>query len=98
MGCRLPQFDRVSFRVMNSSESVDLGIPLLRSRLHIDAPAPQLRDHGVQVRDSEVDHPLLLGPAEIFRVVLERAEDGRSAALLPDGIRYVYTEMVRVPL
>src|SRR5690606_29957714 len=70
---------------------------LVLPHLYINAAALKLRNHGVQISHSEVDHPLLLAPAEVFRVVLERTEHGGSTALLPDSIRNIYAEMVCVP-
>src|SRR5690606_2569472 len=93
---RFPQFNRISFRVMNSREPANLRIPFW-PHLYFDAQALQLRNHGIQVRNAEVDHPLLLGPTEVLRVVLERAEHGRSTALQPPRIGDVYSEMRGVP-
>src|ERR1700728_4244457 len=78
---RLPQFDRISLRVMQAGEPA-VGISL-RVNLDLDSRSLQLGRHFVEIPHSKVQHPNLLGIAEIFARLREGRESGCSCLLLP---------------
>src|SRR5580700_385245 len=80
---RLPQFDRISLRVMHAGKPA-VGIRL-RVHLDLDSSGLQLGRHFVEIPDSKVQHPDLLGIAEIVARLLEWSESGGSGLLLPRG-------------
>ncbi len=58
----------------------------------------ELGHHSIEVIHSEIDHPLLLRPAEIVGLLFERCKDRAASFLLPDAlVEVVYTEMFGVP-
>src|SRR5690606_27052168 len=78
---RLPQLDRIAFRVGQPREAairIVLGIDL-----DADPGRFQLAHHRIELANPEVEHPLLLRPAEIVAVGREGGEYRRSLALLP---------------
>src|SRR5229473_1316339 len=81
--CRLPQFDRISLRVMHAGKPA-VGIRL-RVNLDLDSRSLQLGCHFVEIPDSKVQHPDLLGISEIVARLLEWSESGGSGLLLPRG-------------
>src|SRR5580765_7662309 len=81
---RLPQFDRISLGVVQPRKPAD-GIGLWVN-LDRDSCSFQLGCHFVQIMDSEVHHPHLLGVAEIVSGLRERSEHRGTRLLLPDGI------------
>ena len=78
LASRLPQFDRVSFGVVDAGEAADLRHVPLGLGDHIDPGGAKLLQQPVEVADAEVDHRLLVG-GEIVAVVLERLEHHRPA-------------------
>ena len=81
--CRLPQFDRISLRVMHAGKPA-VGIRL-RVHLDLDSRSLQLGCHFVEIPDSKVQHPDLLGVPEIAARLLEWSESSGSGLLLPRG-------------
>src|ERR1700730_15437893 len=78
---RLPQFDRISLRVMQAGKPA-VGIRL-RVNLDLDSRGFQLGRHFVEIPDPKVQHPDLLGIAEVVAGLLECAECSGSGLLLP---------------
>ena len=69
----------------------------------VDGGGTELGDDGVEVGDSEVDHPVFFGIAEVIGVVGKGGEDGGSSFLGPGflvviGRDEVDSEMVFIPL
>src|SRR6266436_3758555 len=81
--CRLPQFDRISLRVMHAGKPA-VGIRL-RVNLDLDSRSLQLGCHFVEIPDSKVQHPDLLGIPKIVARLLEWSKSGGSGLLLPRG-------------
>jgi hypothetical protein len=81
--CRLPQFDRISLRVMQAGEPA-VGIRL-RVNLDRDSCGSWLGCHSVEIPDSKVHHPDLVGIPEIVARLSKRSENGGSCLLLPNG-------------
>ena len=94
---RFPKLDRVPFRIMNTSERAILrhAIPFLLL-FDGDSLAFQFFHHGLEVRDPEIQHPLLVH-SEIVSIFLERLEHGRSSLLLPEHFLHVYAEDIDIP-
>jgi hypothetical protein len=81
---RLPQFDRIAVRIGKVGKA---AIRLrLRMELYSDAGLFELRDHGVEIPDPEIDHPLTRGVAKIVGVGGKWREDRRPGLLLPGGV------------
>ena len=80
---RLPQFDRISLRVMQAGKPA-VGIRL-RVNLDRDSCGSQLRCHSVEIPDSKVHHPDLVGIPEIVARLSERNENSGSCFLPPNG-------------
>src|SRR4051795_1293100 len=78
---RLPQLEAVALRVNGVPEAAIAGL----GNLIVDCGAggPQLLEHGVKVVDPEVQHGLLLQPAEVVGVGRKRREHGRAGLLRP---------------
>ena len=76
----LPQLDPVAFGVDQPGEPAGAFLCLLA--VDRDPGRTELGHHGVQVADAEVEHPGLLGAAEVVGVGGERREH-RGATLLP---------------
>jgi hypothetical protein len=82
--CRLPQSDRISLRVVQAGEPA-VGIRL-RVNLDRDSSGSQLACHFVEIPDSKVQHPDLVGSLEKVARLRLRIENGGSGLLLPNGI------------
>src|SRR5690348_3579599 len=68
---------------MQASEAANVGV---RFRiLDLDARRAKLGDHFVDVVDTKIHHPSLIGIAEVFGGFGKRSENGRSGLLLPNG-------------
>src|SRR5215470_11571229 len=80
---RLPQFDGISLRVMQTSEAPNVGIGF--RVFDLDSCRSQLGHHLVHVMHSKVHHPGLLRVPEILGGFGKRSERGRSGLLLPNG-------------
>ena len=80
---RLLQFDRISLRVVQAGEPA-VGIRL-RVNLDLDSCRPKLGGHSVEIPDSKVHHPVLVGIPEMVARLRERSESGGSCLLLPRG-------------
>jgi hypothetical protein len=76
----LPQLDPVAFGVDQPGEPADAFLCL--RAVDPDPGRTELGHHGVQVADAEVEHPRLLGAAEVVGVGGKRHEH-RGAPLLP---------------
>src|SRR6476469_7527745 len=81
---RLPQLDAVSLGVAKLGEAT-VRIPLW---VHLDGlpGRAQLIDDRVEVGDTEVDHPGVLGRADHLRVQLEGREHRRARLLAPGAL------------
>src|ERR1700693_5344931 len=79
----LPQFDRISLRVMQAAEPA-VGIRLWVN-LDFDSRSLQLSRHFVEIPHAKVQHPNLLRIAEIFGGLREGSESGCSCLLVPGG-------------
>src|ERR1700753_3894708 len=77
----LPQLDRISFRVMQASETAVGG----RLRVHLDSDTRglQLCAHPVKIADSKIHHPDFFRISEIAALLREGTESGGSCLLLP---------------
>src|SRR5215831_12670171 len=81
--CRLPQFDGISLRVMQTSEAPNARI---RFRVFdLNSCRSELGYHFVEVMHSKVHHPDLVRIPEIFGRLGKGTEGGRSGLLLPNG-------------
>src|SRR6516165_12286188 len=80
---RLPQFDGISLRVMQTSEAPNVGIGF--RVFDLNSCRSQLGYHFVEVMHSKVHHPDLLRVPEILGRFGKGTEDGRSGLLLPNG-------------
>src|SRR6476619_6036341 len=82
---RLPQLEAVALRVNRMPEAAVAGL----GHLIVDCGAgrPQLLEHGVEGIDPEVQHGLLLQPAEVVRVGRKRREHGGAGLLRPRPLR-----------
>src|SRR5215472_6849788 len=80
---RLPQFDGISLRVMQTSEAPNVGI---RFRVFdFNSCRSELDYHFVEVMHSKVHHPDFLRVPEILGRFGKGTEDGWSGLLLPNG-------------
>jgi hypothetical protein len=98
---RLPQLDRVALRVMGAGET-SIRIRF-RINDNIDVRTSKLFDHGIEIANTKIDHPSLLAPAEILRVVWERCKGGWTRFLGPRLLAVVRgheinSEMIFVPM
>ena len=78
--CGLPQFERISFRVMQAGEpavGVGLGVDL-----DLDLCGSKLGYHFVEVPDAKVHHPDFAGVAEVAARLCEGGEDGERTEYL----------------
>ena len=82
--CRLPQLDRISLRVVQADEPA-VGIRL-RINLGRDSSGSWLGCHFVEIPDSNVQHPDLVGSLEKVARLRLRIENGGSGLLLLNGI------------
>src|SRR4029078_118644 len=92
---RLPQLEAVALRVNGMPETAVAGL----GHLVVDGGAgrPQLLEHGVEIVDPEVQHGLLLQPAEVVGVGRTRREHGGAGLLRPRRIHAGDTEVGLVP-
>src|SRR5580700_4095773 len=70
----LPQFDRISLRVMHAGKPT-VGIRL-RVNLDLDSGSLQLGHHFVEIPDPKVQHPDLLGISEILACLRKGSKSG----------------------
>src|SRR6185369_1825827 len=82
-GWRLPQLDRIAFRIVDAGEAAD-ALHLLHLR-HLDGGGAKLVEQLVEAIDAKVEHILAVG-GEIVGVGLERREDGGASLLLPHAV------------
>jgi len=96
----LPQLDGIAFGVMQPSKSA------IRVQRGIDfdhlSGCTKLGYHGVEIVDSEVDHPSLIHSSEVFGVLRKRSEGGGSGFLDPGLLTVVrghevYSQLFLVP-
>jgi len=81
--------------------------PSVRINLRIDSyfnpGGTKLLHHGVEISNAKIDHPVLIGIAEILAVVRKGSKDSRSCLLRSRflaviGWHKIDAEMVLVPL
>jgi len=81
------------------SEAPDTG-RLDNFVIRVDTCVVQLGEHRIKIADAEVEHHLLLRPAEVVAVLRERRPHRRASLLLPDNVTLraaIEAEMLRVP-
>src|SRR5215471_4166529 len=81
----LPQLDSVALRIGHPAESANT-LHVLSLLGHVRSPGAQLREHRVQVADTEVEHRLLSTGAEILGVGLEGCEHRRPGFRTPQAV------------
>jgi hypothetical protein len=77
-GRRLPQFDRVAFRIVEAGEPAGGGVVPLGASLAGDLRGAQRRQHRIQIPHPQVEHPLLVR-REVVGVRRDRREHHRAA-------------------
>src|SRR5690242_18582994 len=93
----LPELDPVTFGIGHPAEPADT-VHLLRVFSHVRSLGTQLRDHGVQVADPEVEHGLLRTGPEVAGLGLERREYRRPGFLAPQAVLIgVQTQAIAIP-
>src|SRR5215470_17501726 len=80
----LPQLDPIALRIGDPAGSTDT-LHVLSLLGHVRSLGAQLREHRVQVADTEVEHGLLGAGAEVLGLGLERRE--HRSPRLPDPSR-----------
>jgi len=97
---RLPQLNRVAFRIVEASETA------IRIRLRVyrdlDSGGAELRNHRIELTDPEVHHPHPTTVPKVWSVDGEWCECGRSCFLLPRtlvviGGRERHAEVISIP-
>ena len=80
---RLPQFDRISFRVVQTRKPA-VGI---RPRINLDRNSCclELGCHFVEIPDSKLHYPVLVRVPEVAARFRERTENGGACLLTPNG-------------
>lgn len=93
----LPQFHRITFRIMYPCEASHLRIPF-GAGFNLDAVCRQLRDKSIEIIHPEIDHPLLFSTTEVFAISVERPKNRHSGLLMPHGfMQIVDAEMFFIP-
>jgi hypothetical protein len=81
----VPQLDPVPLRIGNPTESADTFHDLHVIN-DVGALGSQLREHGIEVVNPEVDHRRLGAGAEVVGLIFERGEDSRARRLVPQAV------------
>src|SRR6185437_13078832 len=93
----LPELDPVTFGIGHPAEPADT-VHLLGVFSHVRSLGTQLRDHGIQVTDPEVEHGLLGAGPEVAGLGLERREYRRPGFLAPQAVLIgVQTQAIAIP-
>ena len=99
---RLPQLDRVAFRIVNACKATHAWIC---RGVHFDRDSRclELPRHFVQIGHTEIDHPLFRGVAKVTRLFRKGRKRCRSGLLIPHRISgaarcYRDTKVVLIPL
>src|SRR5438552_5205579 len=81
---RLPQLNRVAFRIVEASETA------IRIRLRVyrdlDSGGAELRNHRIELTDPEVHHPHPTTVPKVWSVDGERSEEHTSELQSPDHL------------
>src|SRR5881628_3411015 len=97
---RLPQLNRVAFRIVEASETtIRVGLRVDRD---LDSGGTEVRNHRIEVTDPEVHHPHPTTVPKVWSVDGEWCEDGRSCFLLRGtvvviGRRERHAEVISIP-
>src|SRR5438034_10707159 len=73
LSARLPQLYPIALRIGDPAESTDT-LHVLSLLGHVRSLGAQLREHRIQIADTEVEHGLLGAGAEVLGLGLERRE------------------------
>src|SRR5262245_37544312 len=93
----LPELDPIALGIGDPAESTDT-LHVLRLLSHIRTLGAQLREHRVQVADSEVEHGLLGAGREVVGLGLEGREDRQPGFLTPEAVLIsVEAQAVAIP-
>src|SRR5215469_6088937 len=93
----LPELDPVALGIGDPAEPAD-AFHVLRFFGHVRSLGAQLREHGVQVADPEVEHGLLGAGPEVPGFGLECREHRRPASLPPQAVVVgVQAQAIAVP-
>ena len=80
-----PRARAVAFGVDRPTEAAD-AVEQLDPLVDLGTGLAQLREHRVEVSNPEVDHDLLLGPAEVVAVLRKGSPHRRPRLLLPQHV------------
>ena len=90
---RFPEFDGIAFGVVGAGEEA-VRIGIIGVEFHGDAGVAELLDHGVEIGDAKIDHPLAVWVAEIVSVFRKRRPSGCARLLPPPGLLVIFGDKI----